>query len=245
MQNMAIIMYTAFFGGAALIIYALIGLSSSPEGKKGKIKKIPVSPADSDFYKEMAQKNEAQVMDLQKELEAARNEYAALKDKFGSTGSGEEKLKEEILRREEWVKKSEEMLDKAKLENVELKNKFDLREKESQEEFAKNINLSRQLQELNVKIQELDNVLKKQTEQIEIQKHQIEKHIREIKDQKDTISNFKKKEQESEWVPKAEFNKLNEEYTALEKEMEANEEKLRSLIEELVNLKSKDRKSVV
>ena len=58
MQNMTIIMYAAFFGGAALIIYALIGLSSSPEGKKGKIKKIPVSPADSDFYKENAAKEQ-------------------------------------------------------------------------------------------------------------------------------------------------------------------------------------------
>ena len=155
MQNMTIIMYAAFFGGTALIIYALIGLSSSPEGKKAKIKKMPSSPVGPDFYKEMAQKSEAQVADLQKELEAAKNEYAALKDKFASAGSGEEKLKEEILRREEWVKKSEEMLNKAKSENAELKNKFDLREKESQEEFAKNINLSRQLQELNVKIQEL------------------------------------------------------------------------------------------
>ena len=239
MQNMTVIMYAAFFGGAALIIYALIGLSSSPEGKKEKIKKTPSFPVSPDFYKEMVQKTEAQVMDLQKELEAARNEYAALKEKFDSAGSGEEKLKEEIQRREEWIKKSEEMLDKAKSENTELKNKFDLREKESQDEFAKNINLNRQLQEVNVKIQELNNVLKEQTEQIEIQKHKIEKHIQETKDQKDTINTFKKREQESEWVPKTEFNKLNEEYTAMEKKMETNEGKLRSLIEELVELKSK------
>jgi len=232
-------MYIAFFGGALLIIYALMGLVSSPEDKKVKIKKTPYSPPGPDIYKEAAQKQKDQILDLQIELETARKESAALKDKFGSAGGGEEKLKEEIQRREEWLRKSEEMLDKAKSDNTELKNKFELREQESQKEFEKNINLSRQLQEVNVKIRELDNVLKEQTEQIEIQKHQIEKHIQEIKEQKEVINNFKKKEQGSEWVPKAEFNQLNEEYTALEKEIEANEEKLRFLIEEVVQLKSK------
>ena len=51
------------------------------------------------------------------------------------------------------------------------------------------------------------------------------------------METFQKKEKISEWVPKAEFNKLNEEYTALEKEFEQKDEKLRIFAEEITHLK--------
>ena len=37
-----------------------------------------------------------------------------------------------------------------------------------------------------------------------------------------------RKEKISEWVPKQEFNQLNAEYTKLEKELEASQERLKS-----------------
>jgi uncharacterized protein YdcH (DUF465 family) len=68
-------------------------------------------------------------------------------------------------------------------------------------------------------------------------KHQIEKYNQQIQAHLDAIAELKKKEETSEWVPKAEFHRLNEEYTELEKELEAKEGKIKILAGELMQLK--------
>ncbi|TBR18135.1 GTP-binding protein, partial [bacterium] len=50
------------------------------------------------------------------------------------------------------------------------------------------------------------------------------------------IEHFKKKEAISDWVPRIEFKKLNEEYTELEKELEDKDEKIQKFTEEIVRL---------
>ncbi|MBP7835853.1 MAG: elongation factor G [Candidatus Omnitrophica bacterium] len=129
------------------------------------------------------------------------------------------------------------MLNKVKAENTELKNKFVSKEEELQREFTKNVNSVREIRELNDKIRLLEKNIKEQAEQIEIQKHKIEKYLQDIKGHETSIAEFRKKEKLSEWVPKAEFNKLNEEYTELENELDAKDVKLQSFAEEITHLR--------
>ncbi|MBI4706777.1 MAG: elongation factor G [Candidatus Omnitrophica bacterium] len=129
------------------------------------------------------------------------------------------------------------MLKKVKDENLELRKHFLVKENLLEEEFAKNVNLAKEARLLNEKIAALDKELKEKAEQIEIQKHQIEKYLKENKEQSGIIAQQKKKEESSEWVPKQDFNKLNEEYTELEKDLEARDEKLRIFAEEITHLK--------
>ncbi|MBN2831637.1 MAG: elongation factor G [Candidatus Omnitrophica bacterium] len=129
------------------------------------------------------------------------------------------------------------MLNKVKAENLELKNKFLNKEKGSQDDFTENVNLKKEIREFNDKIAELDKVIKDKSEQIEIQRHRIEKNEQDAKVYLKTIDEFKHKEKISEWVPKAEFNKLNEEYTDLEKELEQKDERLKSFAEEIAHLR--------
>ena len=224
-----------------LIIYALVGFFSSGgsnENKKPKKKSVSVPSSSLPDHRDQKISGFGErIKSLEAELEKTKSDYTAEKVKFQEAISKDEELKQELSRRQEWVAKSEEMLTKAKAENQDLKNKFLEKEKESQEEFTKNVNLHKDNRELAEKSQELDKIIKDKSEQIEIQKHRIEKNEQDIKDHLKTIIEFKNKEKISEWIPKAEFNKLNEEYTELEKELERKDEKLKNFAEEIVNLK--------
>jgi elongation factor G len=232
---------------AGMIIYALFSLFSSGdsnENKKRKKKDISASLSSlPDFRDQKISGLGEKIKSLEAELEKTKSASAAEKVKFQEATNKDDELKQELNRRQEWVAKSEEMLNKVKAENLDLKNKFLGKEKESQEEFTKNVNLQKEIREFNEKSEALDKIIKEQSEQIEIQKHRIEKNGQDIKDHLKTILEFKNKEKISEWVPKAEFNKLNEEYTELEKELEHKDEKLKSFAEEIVNLKKHSEKS--
>ena len=218
-----------------MVLYALYGMLASA-GSSAAAKSAPKA-GGALKAKQLDAKSEVDLLSL--ELAKIKAEYAAGQKEFDTAGSREKQLREELSRREEWVKKSEEMLSKAQEETISSKNKFTQREEELQQEFSKNVNLNKQLQEASRRIEVLEKESKEKTDQIEAQRHQIEKYINELKERLASIAEYKKKEAISEWVPKEEFNKLNEEYTELEKELEAKEEKLRVFAEEIVKLKSR------
>ncbi len=68
-------------------------------------------------------------------------------------------------------------------------------------------------------------------------KYKIESLLKENKEQFSAIETFKKQQENSQWVSKQDFIKLNEEYTLLEKELEAKENKINSLTREIAELK--------
>jgi elongation factor G len=223
---------------AGMVLYALFALftTASPQREKRQKKKSTIAPL-VDFNDQRVVRLEEEVKTLEKELQEIRSSYAAEKSGFQEAINKYDEVKEELARRQEWVAASEEMLSKVRAENLELKNKFLEKEKESQDEFTKNVNLQKELREVNVKVGELDKIIKEKSEQIEIQRHRIEKNEEDIKSHLKTIDDFKKKEKISEWVPKAEFNKLNEEYTELEKELEEGQDRLKSFAEEIAHLR--------
>ncbi len=224
--------------GIGLVVFALVSPEDSQEASPRQPKGGRAAREQEALDREQKiQRLETQAGILEKEndsakasLEAARLELEALKKK-------ESEFKTELARRQDWVAKSEEMLNKSKEEAFELKNKFNEKEKELQEEFAKSVDSNKQVRELTEKTLTQEKQLKEHAEQIEKYKHLVEGYEQEVKASSIKIAEYKKKEQINEWVPKLEFNKLNEEFSALEKELEAKEEKLRALVEELVALK--------
>jgi elongation factor G len=225
--------------GIAMVTYAVyIVFIPSDSGAKSK-KKSGAEAKDpmSEFKEKRILRLEAEVKTLEAGAEKTRSEYEKEKFRFQEAIGKREQLEQELKRREDWVATSEEMLNKVKAENAELKNKFVAKEEELQREFTKNVNSVREVRELNDKIKLLEKNIKEQSEQIEIQKHKIEKYLQDIKGHEATLAEFRKKEKLSEWVPKAEFNKLNEEYTELENELEAKDVKLQSFAEEITHLR--------
>jgi len=213
--------------GFALVLYSLyIVLIPEGAGKgKGPRKKAGLT-LKGVAPQEEQNKFSSRIAELESELAKVTGDYSRLQKEAGAAKRKEAQLSEELKRREEWVAKSESVLNKVKEENLELKKKFISKEKESEAQFSQGVTLNRQIRELNEKARSLENEIKERSDKIEAQKHEIERRLKEVKMHQEIIAKLKKKEEISEWVPKEEFNKLNEEYTALEKELEEKEERL-------------------
>jgi chromosome segregation ATPase len=222
---MSILLQILILAGIGMVAYAIFGIFSSKESK----------PAPKE---DKLQRLEEKITSLTAEAEKVKTDYANLQKEFEITRVKELQLQEELARSKDWVAKSEQILNKAKEENADLKNKFIAKDKELQEEFAKNVNLNKETRDLKEKTLSLEKEIKDKSDQIEAQKHRIEKCAEELRVHLETIAEFKKKDEISEWVPKPEFNKLNEEYSELEKELEEKGERLKTFALEISQLKN-------
>jgi len=229
--------------GVGMVVYAVFGLVSSGnsgENTPAKKRKERLAPArdPEDFHKEeKIQRLQTEVSELEARLNQVQAEYDREKSGFLQLQNKESQFSEELKRREEWVAKADAEVARKNTENIDLKNKFMAKEKELQEEFARKVELDRQIRELKMASEAQEEQLRVKEEQIQIQKHQIEKQLKETKEHLASIAEFQRKEKISEWVPKTEFNKLNEEYTQLGKDLEAKEERLKSFAEEIAHLR--------
>jgi len=239
---MDLLLQIVVFLGIAMVVYALYGIFSAQDTAvrtKAKTKTSLVDREAEFSYKDQKiLKLEEKIHSLESELDKAKTDCAGAQKEFQAAKKRQIGLEEELKRREDWVTKSEEMLNKVKAENLDLENKFVAKEKELEGGFTKNVNLNKEINELKSRLQSLEDEIKEKKDQIEAQKHQMEKAAGEIKKHLDIIDGLKRKDQLSEWVPKIEFNKLNEEYTELEKELEEKEERLKSFAQELMQLRN-------
>lgn len=228
--------------GLAFLIYAVVGLifTTDSDSKAKSAKKQREEATEQEFYSRELKTAQLQenLQSLQAELASTKSAYAKLESETAELRKKEQDLKQELSRREEWVGKGEDALKKLKDRASESEKQFLDKEKELQGEFTKNVDLSRQIRELTDKLQSLDKETKEKTDQIESLRHKIERYVEEVRTHTKTIAELKKQQAASEWVPKEEFKKLNDEYTELEKELEEKDEKIQRLNEEIIRLNS-------
>jgi elongation factor G len=191
-------------------------------------------------------KLEEELESLKTELEKLNSNYAKLKIELEASQKAEKELREDLLRRKDWDDKHSDLLNKAKKESTEIKGELLDKEKELAGEFSKNVDLNRQLRELNDRFAKLEKEDKDKAEEIEKKKHEIDRLLKEIEDRENqlkvraqTIKQMQKEQEESEWVPKKDFKRLNEEYSELEKEIEEKEKELDKKDEKIKELYQK------
>jgi len=245
---MMLIMQILAVLGVGLVIYAVFGVSTSGSGKSKTPKKQkpqnPFLPAEDSNPGQAAQGLETQTVNLESPLAESSVSSQAEKSELAVLKTKEAEFSTELKRREEWVTKAEEELAKIKTENLDLNRKFAIKDKELQEEFAKNVNLTREMREIKSALEAKEMACRLKEDQVQLQKHQIESQLKSINESSAAIAEFNRKEKISEWVPKLEFNKLNEEYTKLEKDLEAAQEKLKSFAIEIAHLRQAAGKTV-
>lgn len=222
--------------GVGVVIYAVLGMFTSDNAKPLEKKEIQnqTLPAE-DFGKEQKiQRLESQIVNFESNLEQAPpDEQAGLM----TVKEKEAEFSVELKRREDWVAKAEAELAKIKAENLDLNNKFITKENELQEEFAKNVDLTRQMREIKLALETKEVACRLKEDQLQAQKHQNESQLKSIGEYLATIAEFNRKEKINEWVPKVEFNQLNVVYTKLEKNLEASQERLKSFAVEIAHLR--------
>jgi elongation factor G len=230
---MLILIGIIFLAGIGLSAYALM----APSGPKPQRPQKRTPKEEEEYSKDKKVRIlEEQVASLNIEMEKTASIYNNLHKEYELLKEKEAQFDDELARREEWVKRSDTDLKKIQEERLGLERQFLTKEKELQEEFAKSVNLNRELRQVAERIPHLENEIKVKEDQIESLKHQIEGYIKEIKKRDEAIGAFQKKEKESEWVPKIEFNRLNAEFTEVERELEAAEERIQKLSEEIARL---------
>lgn len=225
--------------GVGVVIYAVFGVFTSGNSEahqKQKIQDQPLSTEDSDKEQKI-QRLQSQIAKLESQLEQGK--LASVEGKSGSmvVKEKEAEFSVELKRREDWVAKAEAELAKNKAENLDLNNKFATKEKELQEEFTKNVNLTREMREIKAALEAKEMACRLKEDQLQAQKHQSESQLKSLSEYSATIAEFNRKEKISEWVPKHEFNQLNVEYTKLEKDLEASQERLKSFAAEIAHLR--------
>lgn len=229
--------------GGLMVLYAVAGIFF-PTGALRKAKPTKSGgffgpgKARIDPREQKVQQLEGKIAAGEAELVKIRGDNSRMEGELALIKERETSLQEELRRREEWVAKSESSVEKVKEENLSLKQNYLAKEKELQEEYSKKVSLEQEVRKLQERITALENEVKEKVDKTEAQKHLLEKAAAEIKTNLTSITEHKKREAQSEWVPKGDFNKLNEEYSELEKELERNEEKLQSFAKEIAQLKS-------
>jgi len=225
--------------GVGLVIYAAFEIFKPQMDKPAKKKKIENQSlaAEDPGREQKIQRLQHRVAELENELAKNKTQSVQEETKIMTAKENEAKFSDELKRREDWVARAEAELTKIKAENSDLSNKFITKEKELSGEFAKNVNFSREIRELKSSLEAKEIACRLKEDQIQSQKQQIESQLKAINTHLATIAEFSRKEKISEWVPKAEFNKLNQEYSALEKELEDTQGRLKSFAEEIAHLR--------
>jgi chromosome segregation protein len=237
---MMLIMQILVVLGIGLVIYAVFGVFGSAKPEAPRKRKIhnPVFPEEDAAGKEQKiQRLQSQIGKLESQLEESRVASEEGKSGLVDVQEKEAEFSVELKRREEWVAKAEAELAKIKAENLDLNKKFTTKEKELQEEFTKNVNLTREIREIKSALEAKEMACRLKDDQVQAQKQQIEIQLKSINESSAAIAEFNRKEKISEWVPKLEFNKLNEEYTKLEKDLESTQERLKSFAAEIAHLR--------
>ena len=224
-------------GSIVLIIYALLPAGQPEARKKGRASRI-LSP-ELDSQRQRISTLQEQTESLKDELEALRLKYLNAQQEFETAKKQNADLKEQLDKREEWTKKNEEFLNREKQKGFESSERSKQKEKELLETFSKNVDLNRGLKERQDRLKLSDDENKKKSIEIQNLKAAIEGLTEEVHRHKGDAAELKRKQEASGWISKKDFDKLNDEYTELEKELELLEKQLQAANEERIQLKMK------
>ncbi len=220
--------------GFSATVYALFFLDDA-SSKKSRRKLTKDSPEGQEisFKDQKISKLEDSLGSLRSELEKARTDYVRMQNQAEHIKKQEDGLKEELVKRDSWVSKGEELLDKVKERQASIEETLKIKERELTAEFSKNVNLQRDLRDLSEKFQLLAKENKEKSDEIESLKalierkdKELERRLKDIQAHINTIADMKKKAAESEWVSSDDYDASKEEIQGLTSQLDLKKKEL-------------------
>ncbi|MDD4909559.1 MAG: hypothetical protein PHR44_02600 [Candidatus Omnitrophica bacterium] len=215
------------FLGIICAVVALIAaafISAPAPGRKAKKQKKPgkerPQPENSP-----ALVPEYRARQLEEELNTAKADASAAKAELEALKKGYEDLKAESAQKEKWVSRDDSELEKTKKENILFKEKLVNKEKELEKEFSLNFNLDKGLKEKTQRLEASEKENKAMKDEIMALQAKVSGYQKETQEQKKIIEAAKKKEEQSEWISKKEYNELKQKLTEKENEIKGPREK--------------------
>ena len=132
-----LLFWIVFAGVIVLTLYA-VGVSRGQEtkvkAKKGEDKNYQqAKEAEVAAKQQKILDLEGQTNSLKTELAKARTDYMQIKEELAVIKKKESDFKEELLKREKWVKTSDEALQKIKQQSLETEKRFSAKDKALEE----------------------------------------------------------------------------------------------------------------
>ena len=247
------IIFASILIGAAiiLVIYSLNSEDVKDARKKAK-KKAQARAAEKRILN-LAERNRSlrqkafEGKSVVADLEKIKARNMTLEKELGKAKKKEIELREQDKQNKKWLTYQQNLLKKEKGPEWEERKKILDKEKQLEQEFTKNVNLKREISEAQREIKSRE----KDTKILKDEKTALEKKIKsadertirvvgDLRAQKEEVAKLKKKERESEWVSKKDYNALIEEHEELKQHLEIRKKEA-ELRDEEIEKKDKER----
>lgn len=211
--------------GIAVFLLGVLGflaLTPSAKSKRGRghpsDKPKPNVPADKE-WQAVSLKLERHIHALRKEIEEYQKKQRSLEADLSIEKQKYAKLQEKLLQERDWQKKEEADVEKKAQEIAALKNNSQKLENDLGSMHLERLRFERELRETkseNDAILQVRRALELQVQKLEAQNEALHKEVKELRWETQRLS--EKKDAES-WVPKEEFEKLQENLRNKEKDL--------------------------
>ncbi len=211
-MNILILAVVLFFIGILFIFFFFFAGK-----KKSKKNKPGVLPGAKELVEG---KKEAEAENILNKYRKANEECEKLRIEVDSIKDKELAVRQELERVNIWIEKDKNLQDDARKEIFNLKEKIIKKDDDYERQFSLNLTLRKELNENKDKQAELEIKLREGEEKIKALETQNRGIREESLRQVEVIESYRKKDDETEWVSKKEYDMLK---ARLEKIMEADE----------------------
>ena len=193
-------------GAAVAVLYSLGVFSSSspkPEIQSQEENKEALQT-------EKISKLEQRVVSLERELYEAGSKHSKISEELKETKKEEAALNERLEKQKEQNINFDEEVKKTKEKNSELKERLINAENKLEETFSANVKLNKDFTErgeLLESCKEDKRVMHDRILELEVK---VKQCLADLEDKNKTITGFKKREKESSWVSKEEYEDLKQ-----------------------------------
>ncbi len=217
-MNMMIVVIIGILG----FFLAVLLLMPAETKRKGNPPSDAQNPSDLRLkeWETVTQRLEKHIHSLRAEIEAFKaRERKMLKD-LAVERDKSAKLQEKVSKEKEWLEKEEESLSKKDNELRDLKGTLVKIENDLEREFSAKLKAEQQLKELTADHDSLNKESREQSVKIMRLESEVDAYKKELSKLKKANEELSKKNDATQWIAKAEFDKLTLKIQEKEKEIE-------------------------
>lgn len=185
-----------------LSIAGLVFILFSKDGEGKEIRLEKTSPPDSINLREKETER------LSAKLKKAKEDYQKIEEELSLAKKNEACREDELQKLKSWIEKEKGGDEANKKEMNELKEKLLRKDEEYEKEFSLNLNLKKELDEYREKAENLKAQNNDHAAGLRLQEAQIKAYREEVRNLTRLAEEFKKKDEDSQWVSKKEHDEL-------------------------------------
>ena len=153
---------------------------------------------------------EGQIDKLSAKLKKLKEDYQKLEEELASTKKSEALSLAELEKIKSWMEKEKTQEDAIKKELAELKERLVKKDQEYEKEFSSNLILKKDAFEYKQKYESADTLNRENSERLQILEAQNTAYKQESKAKAQLVAELKKKNDDTEWISKKEYDELKE-----------------------------------